>query len=492
MVVLRDVLAKFGFEVDDKKLKDADKKVDGFLDKITTLGRALVGGTAAIGMLAFARDLAAQGAALDDASVRLGIGTDALQALGFAADQSGSSIEAMTTGLLMLQDKVGDALINATGEGAKGFEKYKIKIKDASGAVKSADEIFGDVAEKIFETKDASKQLTIATDLFGRQGRALLPTLKLGREGLAGLGKEFQELGGGFTEDAVKAAAEYDDAMSRFNLTITSLRARIAVALLPTLQKLVDLTTRGVAIFVGLAKHGRIVEVVLGGLAFVLGRLALATLRAFLPVIAGIAAWAALALIVEDIVVLFEGGHSAIGDFIDALFGVGAAAKFVEKVKEVWDGLVLSIKDSIAAIRIFNKLKSGRDLDQNDLAAAGRLGFETGGVARGVHGRSDAEQMIINSIRPGASAGAGITVPAGYTRKQVQAFVEARKANPNAHLGAPTIQQSNVVNVNGVTDPKAVAAEVDKHHRRRNKEAHDALIKHVETDDEESVLGASE
>src|SRR5688572_3854706 len=117
------------------------------------MGRALIGGTAALGFFTFARHLADTGDALNDASNRLGISSDAIQELTFAASQSGAGVENLTTALLLLNDKVGDALVNSTGEGAKTFQKYKIAIRDVNGQVKTADELFSDVADRIGKAK---------------------------------------------------------------------------------------------------------------------------------------------------------------------------------------------------------------------------------------------------------------------------------------------------------------------------------------------------
>jgi hypothetical protein len=482
MSALREVIASFGIEFDEKKLKAVDKGVEGLIAKLGNLGKVLLGGAAAVGVLEFAKGLSETGAALDDASVRLGIGTDALQQLGFAADQSGSSIEALTVGMLMLQDKVGDALVNASGEGAKSFHKYGIAIKDASGNVKDASQLFEDIAEKIHNTKDAAKQVTMATDLFGKQGRALLPTLKEGNEGLARLRDLFEDLGGGFSKKAVKAAADYDDALSRFRLTITGLKGQIAVVLLPILQRFVDMTSRLVAGIVGILKNGMMLQTILGLIGVALARAAVPLIRlgvawavANREMLISLAKWAALALIIEDLVVLFKGGKSVIGEFIDELFGVGTAAKAVEFLKDTWNDVLGAIKDAVAAIRIFNKLKGHKDLDEDDLKAMRRImgGGDEPAVTHGIAGRSNADNLRMYDQSHGR-----VAVLPGESEKQA-ATRQARLVAGGGNSAFIHQENKTAVHIHGADkkNAKDIGEEVDRKLRQRHREAADVLIK---------------
>lgn len=344
-MALRELLAVFGIKVDDKELKAADQGIQQFTDHLQTFGRALIGGVAGVAFLRFTEGLANQGDQLRDNAIRLGTNTDALQELAFAATQSGAGVQNLATGMLFLSDKVGDALSNKTGESAKAFKKWGITLKDANGQVKESDVLLAEIADKIADAKDQYQQVTIAQDFFSKSGKVMLPLLKEGADGLAELRMGARDLGGGFSKEATEAADEFNDALGRLNVVTQTARGRIAVVLLPVLGRLVDAVTAGSAKLLELAKNSSIVETVLGGLAVVAGVLALKLAIAFAPFIAAIAGFALLALLVEDVVTLFRGGKSVVGDFIDSFGGKGAAQQWVREVKDGVEGLIQAFKD---------------------------------------------------------------------------------------------------------------------------------------------------
>ena len=377
-MALKEVFAAFGIEIDSKKLDEADKKIDSFIGKLEGVGKALVTGVAAVGFASFVKSLADTGDALNDASNRLGIGTDALQELSFAADQSGARIENLTTGLLLLNDKVGDALINKTGESAKAFEKYGISLRNASGEVKTADELFSDYADRIGEAKTDQEKLTIAVDAFGKQGRTLLPLLKEGSSGINAMRKRAQELGEGFSKDAVKAGDDFNDSLTGMSRVIQTLRGRLAVILLPLLRRLVEVATSAAAGFASFLKNSAALEATISVLSAALATKLIPQIwnlvKAFAPLALPLAVFIGLVLVVDELITLFRGGKTVIGEFLDALYGKGTAANFPWDVRHILDGIVDGFRNAYDAARVFFKAIGGESLSVKDIAAINRVG----------------------------------------------------------------------------------------------------------------------
>lgn len=480
-MALREILAHFGFEVDSKELDEVNEKVGGLIDRIKDLGTALVGGAIVGEIFEFGKNIAESGEEIEKASIKLGIGTDALQELGFAAQQSGSDVGSMTIALLTLQDKVGDALINPAGDGAKSLKKYGIAFKDATGAIKPADQILQDVADKIADTKDESKQVAIAMGLFGRQGRALLPMLKQGKDGIAGLRDEFEELGGGMKEDAIKASTQYIEALHRVGVVTTTLKGQIGVVLLPVLQWFAETAVRVGKGLADIISHSSILQTVLGVLGIVLAKIAISTAAAFAPLLLSIAGIAVLVIILEDIVALFRGGKSAIGDFIDALFGVGTAVKVVRTLKDAFDGVVQSVKDAIDTYRLYQKLIKGQGFDLNDIKTYNRIASNTGLAAPVDTSAFDgSKQATLNRQRLEAYKNGQTFAAPGESREQAQAATAQLVKTGTAMVqdNRSTIHIHDVGKKSKKELVEAIEEALDGHNRK----AADALIKHAEPD----------
>lgn len=356
-MALRELFAYFGIDVDTKKLEKADKQVDGFWDKLQKLGPALAGGALGAATFAFAEHISEIGSAIEDNSKKLGISTDAYQEFGYAAKATGASVEDFAGSVLVLQDKIA-AAASGNEEAGKAFAALGVKVKDANGHIRDSEAVWLDGAEAIFKMKDPAKQTAAAMDLFGRGGRNLLPLLKQGTAGVEKLRKRFKELGGGFSEAAVAASDDFGDALDDLVVVSTSAKGSIAVVLLPVLQRLVEFVTKVSSAFLGWVKNSSAVETAVGALAVVLGVLAVKAAIIAAPVLAAAAAFATLFLLVEDIVTLFQGGESVVGEFIDKLFGVGTAAEGVKLLKDLWVDFKDALVASLPAIReVFDKVK---------------------------------------------------------------------------------------------------------------------------------------
>lgn len=331
--MLRELLALFDLQVDDKQLKSAHNSLEGFKGALGTVAKYVAGAFAFHEVTRFIGEQIKLGAELDDQAQRLGIATDELQRFQYAAMLSGVHVEGANHALMHLNKSLGEAL-GGGEEQAKTFAKLGVHIKDASGQARPLSEIVPELADGFTKLKSPQEQTAVAMGIFGRQGAALIPLLKGGAAGVQKLFKEFEELGGGLSGDFVQAAAKADDELDRWRFTLGIVKSRIALEVLPVVtslvQKLITFT-----VWAGkMAKQTNVLTVGLYALVTVVGLLVAEWLILNIEIVAIVAVFAALFLIAEDIFTLFTGGNSLIGKFIDKLFGVGASKKFVEGVKE--------------------------------------------------------------------------------------------------------------------------------------------------------------
>lgn len=363
-MALRELLARFGVEVDTKQLQQGDASVNSFAEKLSGLGQALTGGLVMGGLMSFTQGLIGAGDYLDKASLRLGISTDELQAWNFAAERSGISSESMAGGMKLLYKNLA-AAGEAGSQQAQDFAALKISLKDAAGKAKPMTAILGELSDKIADTKDPTKQAGMALQFFGKNGLSLLPLLKGGADGTQELFERFQDLGGGYSREFATAAAAAADAQTDLNVSMTGAKNALGSILLPYVAKgvagLADFIAKATRAVKGttafrsilVAVGGSAIFGVIGslaaaatklgllggaagsasggalGLAKSIGQVGLAIVRTMLPAVI-------LFLLFDDLMALFRGGDSVIGRFIDGLFGVGTTAVVVEMLKLGW------------------------------------------------------------------------------------------------------------------------------------------------------------
>jgi len=177
---------------------------------------------------------------------RLGITTEAVQALGYAADVSGSSQAALTSGLQRLS-------FNLQGGGlhAKGFSSALSKLGISSDELRKTvkhggeggglDAALEEIAEKFKHMPNGAEKAALAMQLFGRgAGPQLIPFLNQGKEGIVSLREEAEKLGVTMGEEDVEKLEQHERAMKRLNARWGAVKDAIVVAIIPALTMFVN------------------------------------------------------------------------------------------------------------------------------------------------------------------------------------------------------------------------------------------------------------
>ncbi len=343
--VLRELLAVFSFGVDTKELKHGENALEEFGEKIKNIATAIAGAFAFHEIYEFAESNVKALTEIERTATQLGISTEKVQEFTYAAKSLG-----LESGqLLNLMGRLQISQQGAAGgskQGAEAFKAIGVSAKDANGHFKTADELFLDVAEGISKQTDASKQAAIATQLFGRQGRTLLPFLKEGREGAEKLRERFKRLGGGFGGDTIKKAKEFEETMADMGLAMAGVKNKILAWLLPAITKLNDVVTKTIAFFGEVIKDSNLLQLALAALGVYATAFAVKMAIANAPLLLMVAGFLALLLVIDDVIGLFQGKKSAIGDFIDMIFGKDAHIEMVKTIAGLWHEIVEYIKEA--------------------------------------------------------------------------------------------------------------------------------------------------
>jgi DNA-binding protein YbaB len=374
-MTITELIVKLGFSIDDKALNNFNK---GIADtKKGMLGLIAVTGAAVGAVGALVRTAANQADTLNRNALAAGVNVEQLQRLGFAASQSGSSMEELSTSMRFLNRNVYNALRTGTGTQAEAFQKLGVSMDSLRR--KTPDQLLLEISDRMNKVSSEAEKSALSMEIFGRSGTGLLEFLGKGSEEIQRLTARADAFGVQ-TQEQVMTLKAFNDAVGAILFIFNQLRGIIAAKLAPQLIKLmknfedflvvnadiiksgatdffkgiVDFITIAVKVSMALANVflvlasrlggiDRIVTIVLTGLTLMSGALiikgifaltaavfgfikalTIAKLVAFAVPIAIAAGIALIILAIEDIYTYFQGGDSVTG-------------LIVEKFGSAWD-----------------------------------------------------------------------------------------------------------------------------------------------------------
>ena len=155
------IIAKFGGDNKDfkKTIRDNErqlgrmgKKLDSNKSKIIAFGKAAIVAFAVRQVKGFVDELDEIG----KSAGKVGVTTDEIQKLRFAAEQTGGSASELDKALERLNNSIGEAR-QGTGEGKKAFEQLGISLNDNKGQARDNIEIFREFATRRRNSRSSRK-----------------------------------------------------------------------------------------------------------------------------------------------------------------------------------------------------------------------------------------------------------------------------------------------------------------------------------------------
>ena len=201
---------------------------------VGSLQTAVVGviGSAALGGLV--KTLADVSDRLGKTSARLGISTEDLQKLGFAAEQSGIEVGTLEMALQRFTRRAADSAKDGTGPAQQAFDALGISITRADGTLKDNISLLKEVADGFQGTESQAEKVRLAFKLFDSEGVKLVNLLQQGSGALDAFGNQLESVNGVISDRSISASEQLND---RFNILKRSAQA--------LLTPLVELVNRG-------------------------------------------------------------------------------------------------------------------------------------------------------------------------------------------------------------------------------------------------------
>ena len=240
-----ELFAKLGLDTKeyDKGLDDAEKDAQGFGSKLKAgLGTAAkVGGVAimAVGTAAVATgkelvkqtgEVAAYGDNIDKMSQKMGISAEAYQEWEAVMQHSGTSMETLKAGM--------KTLANAVENGNEAFGRLGITQEEIANM--SNEELFNSTITALQNVENETERTYLAGQLLGRGATELGALLNTSAEDTQAMKDRVHELGGVMSDEAVKAAAAYQDTLQDLQTGFDGLKRNLVSDFLPGITMVMD------------------------------------------------------------------------------------------------------------------------------------------------------------------------------------------------------------------------------------------------------------
>lgn len=207
----------------------------GLKTTAAVIGGALTAATAAAvgtgkAFISAANDVASYGDAIDKNSQKMGISAQAYQEWDFILQHNGASIDGMKTAMLKLT--------KAAESGDDAFKALGISQEDLSKM--STEEVFAATIKGLQGIQDEGQRTVLANKLLGKGAVELGSLLNTSAEDTEAMRQQVHDLGGVMSDEAVKAAANYQDELKNMDTALTGVKNNMISQFLPGISQVMN------------------------------------------------------------------------------------------------------------------------------------------------------------------------------------------------------------------------------------------------------------
>lgn len=179
-----------------------------------------------------------------------GVAAEDLQKWEYAGQFVDTSVETITGSLT----KLTSSMTSSSASTAEAFKTLKVKTTDASGHLRSNQDVFWDVIDALGEIENETERDQLAMSLLGKSAKDLNPLIIAGSDAFKQLGDEAKSAGLIMSDESLAAFGEYDDAVNQMKSTLTAAGRSVAEIFLPATKQIINSVTEVVSAFVGMVK----------------------------------------------------------------------------------------------------------------------------------------------------------------------------------------------------------------------------------------------
>lgn len=168
-------------------------------------------------------DVSQYGDHVDKMSQKIGMSREGFQKWDYVLQRAGTSIDSMAP--------VMKTLSNAAVSNSESFQKLGISQEEVANM--SQEELFGKTIEALSGMEEGAERTALASKLLGRGASELAPLINGGTDAIKEQMDMAEKYGMVMSDDAVKASADFVDAQTTLQMTMTGLKNRLTAEFLP-------------------------------------------------------------------------------------------------------------------------------------------------------------------------------------------------------------------------------------------------------------------
>ena len=193
----------------------------GVKTAVLGVGALAAAGTAALGKSI--ADVTQYGDRVDKMSQKIGMSRQGFQKWDYVLQRAGTSIDSMAPVMKKL-----------SGEAVKNSDAFKeLGISQEELASMSQEELFGRTIEALSGMEEGAERTALASKLLGKGATELAPLINGGTEAIKEQMEMAEQYGMVLSDDSIKAAADFADAQTTLQGTMTGFKNRLAAEFLP-------------------------------------------------------------------------------------------------------------------------------------------------------------------------------------------------------------------------------------------------------------------
>jgi hypothetical protein len=234
-----------GFEKEASKIDasvgNLSNRMSSFAGIATIAGAGILAVTSAavtgsIALFRLAQAASEYGSEIFDATEKTGLAAETISSLKVAADQSGTSLDSVTSGLAKFAKTIGEA--------NDGSDQAQAKLKKIGVTSLDLDTALSQALATIAKYPPGVQQMTAAQAAFGKSGADLLPFIKSFDGNLPGLIAKCKELGLTLSNADARAADEFGDTLDTLSAQLGATGRQFALGFMPAVtQSMAEIST---------------------------------------------------------------------------------------------------------------------------------------------------------------------------------------------------------------------------------------------------------
>ncbi len=247
-MILRELVTRLGFELDDKNLKRFEQSIDVAKSKLASLGKDLNDAKLAVsalvatatGLTILSVSVAKSAAETDKLSDKLGITTDDLQSLELVAQNAGLEVNELSKSFSSFNRQLGT--VDTTSKVVSDeLNRLNISTIDNNGNLKSSFTLYGEVARKISAIRDPIKQAAISQKLLGTSNKEVIKLFNTTNESFQKQRDEILKLGYVIDSKGIQSSKNFIKSWNNLKIIIDGVKKELSVKFMPIFSRTIDM-----------------------------------------------------------------------------------------------------------------------------------------------------------------------------------------------------------------------------------------------------------